>query len=273
MTILQSIILGIVQGLTEFLPVSSSAHLVIVPYILGWNIPANQAFIFDVLVQDGTLVAVIIYFWKDLWSIANAFLQGLLRGQPFAEAQSRLGWYLILATIPAGIFGLLIKDQVEAAFGSPLLTGVFLLVTAGFLLVAERAGKRNRSLESMTWVDALWFGVAQALAIFPGISRSGATITGGMLRSFDRPAAARFSFMMSVPVMLAAGLLALKDLFEMPDMAAQVPSLLLGFITAAVVGYISIHWLLGYLKQRSLIGFAIYCVVAGLATILFSILI
>jgi undecaprenyl-diphosphatase len=217
-------------------------------------------------------VAVILYFWKDLWAIGKAFLLGLLHRQPFTEPQARLGWYLILATIPAGLLGILIKDQVEAAFASPLMTGVFLLVTAGLLLLAERTGKRTRTLDVMTWKDALWIGAAQAAAIFPGISRSGATITGGMLRDLERAGAARFSFLMTIPVMLAAGGLALTDLAEMPEMSAQLPTLALGFITAGVVGYLSIHWLLGYLKQRSLLGFSVYCTLVGVVTILFSLL-
>ena len=264
MTILQSLILGIIQGLTEFLPISSSAHLVLVPYLLKWNIPAEEAFIFNVLVQDGTLVAVIAYFWKDLWAIVRGFVQGLLIRQPFAEADSRMGWYLILATIPAGILGLSIKDLVEEAFASPTATAVFLLVTAGLLLAAERIGKRSRSFESLHWKDAVWMGAAQALAIFPGISRSGATITGGMLRDLDRPFAARFSFLMSIPVMLAAGLVALLDLFDLPNLSGMLLPVTVGFITAAITGYLSIRWLLAYLTRKSLGGFAVYCIAAGL---------
>lgn len=272
MTFLQSVLLGIVQGLTEFLPVSSSAHLVLVPFLLGWKIPVNQAFIFNVLVQDGTLVAVILYFWKDLWAIGKAFLSGLVQRQPFKDPNARMGWYLILATIPAGLLGILIKDLVEAAFGSPRFTAIFLLITAGLLLAAERVGKRSRPLEAFTWQDALWMGFAQALAIFPGISRSGATITGGMLRDLDRPSAARFSFLMSVPVMLAAGGLALLDLFELPDLSVMLLPVIVGFLTAAVTGYLSIRWLLSYLTRRSLAGFAIYCAIAGLISLVVTFL-
>ncbi|MCU0485282.1 MAG: undecaprenyl-diphosphatase UppP [Anaerolineales bacterium] len=268
MTILQSLILGIVQGLTEFLPISSSAHLVLVPYLLQWNIPAEEAFIFNVLVQDGTLVAVMLYFWKDLWAIVRGFVQGLLKRQPFAEADSRMGWYLILATIPAGILGLSIKDTVEEAFASPTATAVFLWITAGLLLAAERISKRSRTLEHIHWKDALWMGAAQALAIFPGISRSGATITGGMLRDLDRPSAARFSFLMSIPVMLAAGLVALLDLFDLPNLSEMLLPVTIGFITAAVTGYLSIRWLLAYLTHKSLRGFAVYCAGVGLIVLI-----
>ena len=168
MTLIQAIILGIIQGLTEFLPISSSAHLVIVPYLFGWQINPQVAFTFDVLVQNGTLVAVIIYFWKDLWGILKAFITGLLRRKPFEDPQARMGWYLILATIPAGIFGLLVKPSVEAAFGSVVATAAFLFVTTALLLAAELIGKRTRSLESFNWRDALVMGLFQALSIFPG---------------------------------------------------------------------------------------------------------
>ncbi len=199
MSMLQAIILGIIQGLTEFLPVSSSAHLVLVPFFFGWSLPADQAFAFDVLVQMGTLLAVIVYFRKDLLQIVVGFLQGIIQRRPFGSPQANMGWYLILATIPAGIFGLLVKDKVEAAFQSPVATALFLLGTAAILFISEWIGKRTRPLESLTWKDALWIGCAQAISIFPGISRSGSTIAGGLLRNIERKSAARFSFLMSIP--------------------------------------------------------------------------
>ncbi len=150
--------------------------------------------------------------------------------------------------------------------------GFFLLVTAALLTVGEYFGKRTRSLEQITWLDALVIGLFQAISIFPGISRSGSTISGGMLKSLDRPSAARFSFLMSIPIMLAAGVLALKDLTQVSGFASQVPTLLIGFITAAVVGYFAIRWLLGYLSHRSLYVFAIYCLIVGSLTILLSLL-
>ena len=267
MTLFQSILLGIIQGLTEFLPISSSGHLVIVPHLLGWNIPADEAFIYNVLVQVSTLAAVIAYFWKDLVAIVKAVLSGLANGKPVADPQARLGWLIVAATIPAGVGGLLVKDLVEQAFSSLLATGVFLLVTAGLLIIAERLGKRQGELDSLKLGDALWIGMAQAAAIFPGISRSGATITGGMLRGLQRPAAARFSFLMSIPIMLAAGLLAGLDLLDMPNFSRLLPVFIPGFIIAGVVGYLSIRWLLGYLTHRSLSAFAIYCLVIGLISI------
>lgn len=261
MSILQSIILGVIQGLTEFLPISSSAHLVITPYLLGWEFNNQAEFIFDVLVQLGTMLAVITYFWHDLAGILRAFIIGIWHRKPFAQLQARLGWLLIIASIPAALAGVLFKDMVEQAFSSPLATALFLILTAGFLVLAEILGNRVRQLEHITWLDALVIGIFQAVSLFPGVSRSGSTITGGMLRNLDRRSAARFSFLMSVPVMLGAGALTTLDLFQVPNFTAQLPTLVLGFVTAAVVGYLSIRWLLGYLTRHSLFAFAIYCLV------------
>ncbi len=267
MTIIQSIILGTIQGLTEFFPISSSAHLVIAPYLLGWNIPAQEGFIFDVLVQLGTLLAVIIYFRKDLVRIIRAMIEGVIRRKPFEAPESRLGWLLALATLPAILAGLLFKNLVQRAFGSPLAAGLFLAGTAVLLIIAEWLGKRLRKMDSLTWLDALLVGIFQAVALLPGISRSGATISGGMLRNFDRQTAARFSFLMMVPVMIGAGGLAVGDLVRSPSFSGQVLTLLVGFIVAAVVGYLSIRWLLSYIIKRPLYVFAVYCLLACLVVV------
>ncbi len=266
---LQAMLLGIVQGLTEFLPISSSAHLVLVPHLLGWRFPEDEAFVFNILVQDATLIAVIAYYWKELVGMFRAVLTGLVQRRPFSDPQARMGWLLVLATLPAGILGLFLKDAVEAAFASPMMTAVFLFVTAALLLIAERLGRRSRDLSTLTAIDALWIGLFQAVSIFPGISRSGATITGGMLRNLERPAAAQFAFLMSVPVMLGAGLLATLDLFELPDVGAVLPAFIPGFIAAAVIGYLSIRWLIGFVTHRSLAWFAGYCVLLGTICLLF----
>ncbi len=272
MTIIQSILLGIIQGLTEFLPISSSAHLVLVPYWLNWQIPAEESFIFNVLVQLGTLAAVIIYFWKDLIAIISDTIKGLIAKKPFENPSARLGWWIILATIPAGIFGLLIKDQVEAAFNSPMLTAIFLLVTAVLLILAEWIGKREKTIPQMTWLDALIVGIFQAISIFPGVSRSGATITGGMLRKFTRPEAARFSFLLSIPIMIAAGGLATVDLLGLPSLRTFLPTVLVGLMVAGVVGYLSIRWLLQYLIRHSFLGFSFYCIGIWFITFLVTVI-
>lgn len=270
MTFLQSLILGIVQGLTEYLPISSSAHLVLVPYLFNWSFPAAQIFPFDVLVQLGTLLAVILYFWKDLVSILKAFFKGLIDKEPFKDPQARLGWYLILATIPAALVGMLIKAQVEAAFSSPRLVAYFLFGTATLLILSDLVGKRTRQVEEMTWWDALWIGLFQAISVFPGISRSGATITGGMTHNFDRSNSARFSFLMSIPVMIGAGLVSIKDLVAVPDLAGFLPVLVVGFVAAMIVGYLSIHWLLSFIKRRKLWYFAVYCILLASTVLLIS---
>jgi len=262
-SILQAIILGIVQGLTEFLPVSRSAHLVLVPYLLGWKFSEDEAFVFGVLVQIPSLVAVIIYFWRDLWQIALGWLRGLAERKPFGSTPARLGWLLILATIPAGLFGLTVKDAVESAFSNPAMTGFFLLLTGTMLMFAERLGRRTRAIEQMTWKDALWIGVAQALSVFPGISRSGSTISGGMIRHLDRPVAARFAFLMSVPIFTAAGLLAVNDLLEMPDVGRLLLAYLPGFLASGIVSYIAIRWLIQYVAKHPLWVFAVYCFLLG----------
>jgi undecaprenyl-diphosphatase len=263
MTLIQSIILGIIQGLTEFLPISSSAHLVLIPDLLGWHIPEAQVFPFGVLVQMGTIIAVILYFWNDLWKIIKAFVKGLIDRKPFEDPNARLGWYIILATIPAVLSGMLLKSKVEAAFNDPNATAFFLFGTAALLVLAETLGKRTHNLMSMTWFDALWMGLFQAISIFPGISRSGSTIAGGMFRNLDRASAARFSFLMSIPVMLGAGAVSISDVLKVPDLASFVPKILVGIVVALLVGYLSIHWLLGFLTKRSFYWFALYCVLFG----------
>jgi undecaprenyl-diphosphatase len=270
MTIFQTIILGVVQGITEFLPISSSGHLVIVPFLLGWEFPPREAFIFDVLVQVATLVGVIAFFWKDLVNISWAMFKGIRSRKPFYDADSRLGWNIFLATLPAGWVGLVFKDNIEKAFGNPLSTGVELLVTAVLLILAERIGRRIRTLDNINWKDSLFIGAFQALAILPGVSRSGSTISGAMARDLERPAAARFSFIMSIPIMFGAGVVAMIDLLKIPNLSTLLPVYIPGFIAAAVVGYFAIKWLLAFLSRYSLYYFALYCVMLSLITITYA---
>ncbi len=269
MTTLQAIILGIVQGLTEFLPISSSGHLVLVPFFLNWQLPAKEMFIFNVLVQLGTLVAVLVYFWKDLLAIFSSFFKQLFKGAPFATHEARLGWLLIVATIPAGLAGILFDDLVESAFSSPLFVGIALLITALLLVLGEKISQKIGDLQDINLPDAIVMGLMQALALFPGISRSGATISGGMMRHLEREAAGRFSFLMSIPIMLAAGALSTYEMVtEVSDLSSFLPTMVVGFLTAMLVGYLSIRWLLKFLVNHSLAYFAVYCILLGSATIL-----
>jgi undecaprenyl-diphosphatase len=251
-------ILGIIQGLTEFIPVSSTAHLLITQRIL--NIPADDAmFSFLVIVQLGTLVSLFAFYWKDLLAIAKATLDFR-----HATPERNLGIYIIVAAIPALLAGYLLKDAVETLFEQPMLQASLRLFTAAVLLtLAEFLTKKNRTLASMTWLDALVVGLMQVIAVFPGASRSGTTISGGMFRGFDRTSAARFAFLVSVPVMLAAGGYEMLDVLQMPNLSAFLPLLAVGFVTAAIVGWFAIKWLIDYLSERSLYVFAIYCAVVG----------
>lgn len=263
MTIIQAFLLGIIQGLTEFIPVSSTAHLLIAQRLLG--IPSDNAmFAFVVLVQLGTTLALMIYFWKDLVSLIRAFF-----ARPFSTAENRLAWYIIIATIPALIAGVLLKDLVQGLFRTPLLeAAIRLLAAAALLSIAEWLGRRTRNLESMNWLDALIVGIFQVLAIFPGVSRSGTTISAGMIRGFDRPSAARFAFLMSVPVLIAAGAYESLDVLRLPDIGSFLPLVATGLVAAAIVGWFSIRWLLDYLNRHSLYVFAGYCAVIGIIVLL-----
>jgi undecaprenyl-diphosphatase len=270
MTIFQAIFLGIIQGITEFLPISSSGHLVIVPHLLGWDFPVEQIFPFDVLIQISTLIAVIAYYWNDLTQIGTAMVKGLLTKSPFGEIEARTGWLAILATIPAGVIGLLFKDQIETVFSRPDIASMLLIVTAIFLFFSEKIGKMNRKIIDLNWLDAVAMGFSQACAIFPGISRSGSTISGGLARNLDRKSAGQFTFLMAIPIMAAAGLLSLFDLFNIPDLAQFLPVMIAGFVTSGLVGFFSIRWLLKYIANHSLIPFAIYCAILGSGSLLLS---
>lgn len=271
MTAFQALILGIVQGATEFLPVSSSGHLVLVPWLLGWQLDPQAAFVFDVLVQWGTLLAVIAYFWRELVELVRAAIVGLVHGHPLETPSAQLAWLLVVASVPAAVLGLAFKDTVEATFSQPAMVFGFLLVTSALLAVSEWLGHRTRSMDDLGWMDALWIGFAQVLALFPGVSRSGSTIAGGMTRNLRRPDAARFAFLMAVPIMIGAGLVAARDLLRLPDAGAQMANVAIGFAAAAVVGYLAIRWLLRYLSQRPLTIFIAYTALVGVAGLALSI--
>jgi undecaprenyl-diphosphatase len=259
MSIFQALILGIVQGLTEYIPVSSTAHLILVPWLLGWSFNQDTKFVFDVLVQWGTLLGVVIYFWRDIVAIIRAVVNGLLQRKPFDTLDARIGWLVVIATIPAIIGGLLFKTYVEQLYSLYIVIAIVLILGGFLMMAAERWGKRQRGVEKMTIVDSIIIGVWQVLALIPGISRSSATISGAMLRDFNREDAARFSFLMSIPALLGAGVVALKDLFEVKGLLASLAApLAVGFAAAAISGYFSIRWLLGYLKTRPLNRFVIY---------------
>jgi len=272
LNIFQAIFLGIVQGLTEFLPISSTAHLLIGQRLL--SIPASDAmFAFLVIIQLGTILSLIIFFRVDLWKIVKSTLENLkgLRNFSTLPFDARLGWFIALATIPALFAGLLFKDLVNLLFSNPLQEAAIRLLTVTVIMIlAEILGNRTRSLNSVTWLDALIIGLMQIIAVFPGASRSGTTISAGLLRNFDRPSAARFAFLISVPVMLAAGAYETIHIFKVPGLTQLLPGLILGFIFAAIVGWFTVRWFMGYLAKNSLYRFAIYCLIVGLICLVFS---
>ncbi len=266
MTWWHTLILGLVQGVTEFLPISSSAHLALVPFWLNWELPPTQTFVFNVLVQVATLVAVVSYYRAPLSRMTKDLIHDLYHHHRPLRPYARLAMLVLLATIPGIVTGLFLKEAVMEAFFQPRLVALFLTGTALLMAWAEIQGRRQRPMEAMVWWEALWVGGFQALALFPGISRSGATLSGAMLRHLRREDAAHFAFLLAVPIMLGAGIMALKDLFALPweSVRALFGPYLLGFVTAALSGYGAIHYLLGHLRKHSLWPFVLYCLaVAG----------
>jgi undecaprenyl-diphosphatase len=252
--------------------VSSTAHLILVPWLLGWSFDDKVAFVFDVLLQLGTVAAVVVYFFRDLTAIARATLTGLLERRPFEDEKARLGWLLVLATLPAVVIGLLFKPFFESLHSKPLVVAGILAAAAGLIVASEWLGKRTRALGAVTWKDALLIGASQSLALLPGVSRSAATICGGMLLDLDRSSAARFSFLMSVPVLVGAAVVATRDLLELPDFASHLAPLAVGFVAAAIVGFLSIRWLLAYLARHPMSVFAWYRLAFGAACVASAVL-
>jgi undecaprenyl-diphosphatase len=265
MDLLQSIVLGIVQGLTEFLPISSSAHQRIVPALLGWEDPGAA---FTAVTQLGTEAAVLIFFRAELWAIATTWLRSLRDPRLRAHPDARLGWFLIVATIPIGILGFAFQDTIETGARNLWLIGTVLIVFALVLGYADRVGRHAREAEELSVRDGVLIGLAQSLSLVPGVSRSGATMSAGLLLGLKRPAAARFSFLLAVPAVVASGLFELKDVVS-GDKHVNSPlgNVLVATVIALVVGYAAIAWLLRYLAHHSVRVFVIYRVVLG-ATVL-----
>ncbi|NUN69203.1 MAG: undecaprenyl-diphosphatase UppP [Bacteroidetes bacterium] len=273
MDIIQAIILGIIQGLTEFLPISSTGHLRIIPALLGWGDPGAA---FTAVIQFGTLVAVLLYFRTDIVTITSAVIRGIAAKDLFQNRDATLGWMIAAGTVPIVIVGLLLKSQIETTFRSLYVIGVSLIALALVLMAAEwytkrRAarGERLVTLEELSWKEVMTVGLWQCVALIPGSSRSGTTITGGLFAGMDRATAARFSFLLSLPSVLAAGVLELvkeRELLLSSDIG--LVNLLTATVVSGVVGYASIAFLLNYLKNHSTYLFIIYRIVAGTALLL-----
>jgi undecaprenyl-diphosphatase len=262
MTLLVAVVLGLVQALTEFLPVSSTAHLLVFGELFGQRLSDDQFRAFVTIIQSGTTLAVIIFFREELWTLTRAALEGLRRGRPLETGEARLAWLLVLGTVPAAVAGKLLERRIEA-LGN--VTIAFSLVIWGLiLLAAERFATHRRALEDVALGDALAIGCGQALALVPGTSRSGATITTGMALGLKREDAARFSFLLSVPITLGAGLYKLKK--ALPALSGQhawAVATIVGTLTALFAGYLVIGWLLAYLRTRTTYVFVAWRLVAG----------
>jgi undecaprenyl-diphosphatase len=255
----QAVVYGIVQGLSEFLPISSSGHLRIVPALFGWEDPGAA---FSAVIQIGTMLAIVVYFWRELTHVAFAWVRGLFDHSVRGSLEYRLGWYLLLATIPVGVFGFLFRNQIETGARNLWLIASTLIVMALVLLLAERTGTRTRKEEDINRNDAIVVGTAQALALIPGVSRSGATITAGLFRGLNRETAARFSFLMSVPAVVASGLFEARHIGDEggPGMGVTVLATIFSFI----VGLATIAWLIKYISKHSTMVFIVYRIALGL---------
>jgi len=254
---LEAVVLGIVQGLTEFLPISSSGHLRIVPALAGWDDPGTA---FTAVVQLGTMLAVVLYFWKDLWRIAGAWLASLIDRDRRSDPDARMGWYLIVATIPIGVLGLMFDDQIESGARDLRLIASTLILLGLLLLVAEQVSRRRKTIDDVDTRDGVAIGLAQSAALIPGVSRSGATITAGLFLGYERADAARFSFLLSIPAVVLSGLYQLKDI---GDGGVGVGPTIVAVIVSFLVGYAAIAWLLRWLANHSTAVFVIYRVALG----------
>jgi undecaprenyl-diphosphatase len=260
-SLLEAVVLGIVQGLTEFLPISSSAHQRIVPALLGWDDPGAA---FTAVTQLGTETAVLIFFRHEIWAIATTWTRSLRDPRLRSHPDARLGWYLIIATIPIAILGLAFEEQIETGARNLWLIGTVLIVFALVLGFADRVGRHERRIDQLSTRDGVLIGLAQSLALIPGVSRSGATMSAGLLLGLQRPAAARFGFLLAIPAVVASGVFQLEGIISGEE-GGDDPFAYVAIATviAFVVGYAAIAWFLRYLAHHSVRIFVIYRVLLG----------
>jgi undecaprenyl-diphosphatase len=265
MTVTQAIVLGALQGTTEFLPISSSAHLILAPWLFGWP---DQGLTFDVVLHTATLMAILLYFWKEWLGMIRGLIRTNQSGTEIHGVGTRLLLLLILGTIPAGLAGYLAEHAVETRLRSPLVLSCTLIGVALLLALAERVARKEKDLARVSLADTLVVGLAQALALVPGTSRSGITITAGLFRGLTREAAARFSFLLSAPIIAGAALKKTLELRHVGVTDAERLPLILGFLASATVGYATIRYLLRYLQHNTLYLFIYYRIVLGIVIIL-----
>ena len=265
MTVLQSIVLGITQGITEFLPISSSGHLILIPAIFGWEL---QDLSFDVALHLGTAIAVLLFFWRDWFDMIKAVKNdgiGLLNGKFLDINKLRRGslvfFTIIVVSIPVGIAGVMLENQVEQLFRSPILVASMLIIVSIFMYVSDKYSKFNKSDKEIKFVDALIISLSQIVALFPGSSRSGMSISTGLFRGLTREKAAKFSFLLATPIILGASIVKLPDLFS--SSSDQIQIMLIGLATSFITGMISIKWLMFFLKTKSLKVFVVYRILLG----------
>jgi undecaprenyl-diphosphatase len=262
--LLKAVVLGIIQGLTEFLPISSSAHLRIFPELFGWGDPGAA---FTAVIQIGTELAVLIYFRKDIWRIGSAWVRSLFQPEYRGTLDSRMGWYIIVGSLPIVVLGVLLKDVIERDFRNLWIIGTTLIVLGVVLGIADRVGRTDRPIAKITLKDAALMGAAQALALIPGVSRSGATISMGRFLGFDREAATRFAFLLAIPAVVGAGLFELKEIPNGHNDFGWGPTIT-ATVVSFVVGYAAIAWLLRYVSTRSYTPFVVYRILLGAGTLI-----
>lgn len=260
MDYIQAVVLGVVEGLTEFLPVSSTGHLTIAEKLLGLDVADKSVTAYTAVIQMGAILAVVVYFWTDIWRIATAWVQGLVKPELRGQLDHRMGWYVILGSIPIGVIGLLAKDLITGPLRSLWVVAGALILWSAVMVYAERRGRQQRVEKDLTLRDVLVVGFVQCIALVPGVSRSGATISTGLLVGLNRVAATRLSFFLSIPALLAAGLYELKDALGGDIGIGQT---VVGTLVSFVVAYATVAWLLRFVAGNSIGKFVPYRLAVG----------
>jgi undecaprenyl-diphosphatase len=256
---LRAVVLGVIQGLTEFLPISSSAHLAIFPKFVGWDDPGAA---YTAVIQIGTEVAVVLYFWRDIWTIGSGWVRGLFSATAREAREWRMGWFVIIGSLPIVLAGLSLESLIDREFRNLWVIGTT-LVTLGIVLgIAERVGRKSAPIDDLTWPHAVLFGIAQAAAVVPGVSRSGATISMGLFLGYEREAATRYAFLLAIPAVVGAGVYKLKDIPGGENAYGTAPTIV-GTVVSFGVGLAVIHWLLRYVSNHSFMPFVVYRIVLG----------
>jgi len=256
---LRAVVLGVIQGLTEFLPISSSAHLAIFPKFFGWDDPGAA---YTAVIQIGTEVAVVLYFWRDIWSIGSGWARGVFSAEARQEREWRMGWFVIIGSLPIVLVGLALESLIDREFRNLWVIGTMLVVLGIVLGISERVGRKSAPIDELTWAHAVLLGLAQAAAVVPGVSRSGATISMGLLLGYEREAATRYAFLLAIPAVVGAGVYKLKDIPSGENAYGTAPTIV-GTVVSFAVGLAVIHWLLRYVSNHSFMPFVLYRIALG----------